>query len=40
MGKHFKVSSSIEWRSGENLILRPMECLSQTSAKKEGGYHE
>ena len=28
MGKHSKVSSSIEWRLGENVVLWPMECLT------------
>ena len=30
MGQHFKVSSSNEWRLGENVVLRPMECLAPT----------
>ena len=30
MGKHSKVSSSTEWRLGENVVLRPMECLTPT----------
>ena len=28
MGKHSKVSSSIGWRLGENVVLRLMECLT------------
>ena len=28
MGKYSKVSSSTEWRSGENVVLRLMECLT------------
>ena len=27
MGEYSKVSSSTEWRSGENVVLRLMECL-------------
>ena len=30
MGKHFKVSSSTEWKLGESVDLRPMECLTPT----------
>ena len=30
MGKHSKVSSSTKWRSGENVVLRLMECLTPT----------
>ena len=30
MGKHSKVSSSTEWRLGENVVLRSMECLTPT----------
>ena len=30
MGKHSKVSSSTEWRLGENVVLRSMECLPPT----------
>ena len=30
MGKNSKVSSSAEWRLGENVVLRPMECLTLT----------
>ena len=30
MGKHSKFSSYIEWRLGENVVLRPMECLTPT----------
>ena len=30
MGKNSKVSSSTEWRLGENFVLRPMECLTPT----------
>ena len=30
MGKHSKFSSSTEWKLGENVVLRPMECLPPT----------
>ena len=30
MDKHSKVSSSTEWRLGENVVLRLMECLTPT----------
>ena len=30
MVKHAKVSSSTEWRLGENLVLRTVECLTPT----------
>ena len=30
MGKHSKVSSSNEWRLGENVVLKLMECLTPT----------
>ena len=30
MGKHWKISSSTEWRLEENFVLRPMECLALT----------
>ena len=30
MGKHSKVSSFTKWRSGENVVLRMMECLTAT----------
>ena len=30
MGKHSKVSSSTKWILGENVVLRPMECLTPT----------
>ena len=30
MGKHSKVSSSTEWRLRENVVLRPMNCLTPT----------
>ena len=30
MGKQSNVSSSTKWRLGENVVLRLMECLTQT----------
>ena len=30
MDKHSKVSSSTEWRLGENVVQRSMECLTPT----------
>ena len=30
MGKHSRVSSSTEWRLGENVVLQRMECLTAT----------
>ena len=30
MGKHSKVFSSNEWRLGENVVLKPIECLTLT----------
>ena len=30
MGKHTKVSSSAEWKLGENVVLQLMECLTLT----------
>ena len=30
MGKHSKVSSCTEWRSGEKAVLWAMECLTPT----------
>ena len=29
-GKHSKIASSTERRLGENVVLRPMECLTPT----------
>ena len=36
MGKYSKFSSSTEWRLGENVVLRPVKCLTRKCCSEAG----